>query len=453
MRLAGKLPATPTMTIQSLPEWIACSQLKSWSDQEVFVRGLLESLTLGQLAELITIVEKGNVIDQHCALAVLRNFAYAKYDGRWSLEKYDRLVAILRKHIVEDYPGDLGRHSFRVLAELNFSWTDEFLSTFPLDRIPQEKRGFFVYDLACLGTESARKQLEQIAQGDWEEANDAKSRCKAALHSPQPSDERHYNPPVQLSGPLLESPEWQRLLKGTGDPRQEAGGWSQFLSDRDVANLITTWELEETDGHRCAGLVLTMLAKNKDRRIEPERERILKRAWSLGGQRFEETGYLPSEYYLIKDFDRDGAVQFVLGQFELDKLTERQADSLFREMRALRGPRIVARLQELATKGGGLAEEAAGCLDDIEPVTPQRLAARAATWREQHNEQDLRWIYNRFLDGTPAGSPITPIIDLLGEPTQAGERWFSWKGKDLRGHLYLETDKYGTLDWMRLYDE
>jgi hypothetical protein len=41
----------------------------------------------------------------------------------------------------------------------------------------------------------------------------------------------------------------------------------------------------------------------------------------------------------------------------------------------------------------------------------------------------------------------------MGKPTEKGERFYFWKSNASQVRLYLETDKNGDLDWMKLYEK
>jgi len=441
------------MTIRAIPEWTACRQIADWARQFDEALKIFKAASPSQLDELIAIAEGGDPADQHVALSVLEHFARAKYDLRWNLDRRDCLIRVLRKHVIEEYPQDIARHAVSLLRLMDYPWLDEFLGSFPLDQISEKNCSALVYDLSNQLTEQARIQLIRMAQAGWEDASRIKWTSNASpLPSPPVADEWHYNPPKRLSGPLVGSPEWQRLIK-SNNVFQEIGLWLHFVSEKDIADLVAAWDRDDPDDHRCAGDVFRALALKKDTRLAPERERVLKRAESLGCQLFEKLGRLPSEYYVIKDFDRDRAVDFVLARLEQRTLPQGHEESLFREMTKLGGPRVIVRIQQLAVQGGKLAKDAAIYLDEAGPATPERIESKAERWRQKRNARDLRWLYFRHLEETKHGASIDPILRLLGKPTKKGEGFYSWKSKASRVHLYLETDKDGNLNWMKLYDE
>jgi hypothetical protein len=443
------------MTIQSIREWSACRQIPNWSRQHNEAEKIFKSASSDHLDELIAIVQSGEPADQHVALSVLEHFARAKYDLRWTRERNDRLVHALRKQIVDKYPHDISRHAVQLLREMDFSWLDEFLASFPLEQISDENCPALIWDLSNQLTEAARAQLLLMAEAGWKEALQIKWTVNAppgSLRTAPPVDERHYNPPTRLSGPLVGSPEWQRL-KTSQNSIGEIALWFRFLTPQDIADLATAWDGDNPDDRRCAGHVLREAAQKQDSRLATVRERILRRAESLASPMFEETGTLPSEYYVIQDLDRERAVDFVLARLDQPNLSPRHAHSLFRVMRRLKSPRIIARAQELAGQSGPLAKDAETYLDDITPVMPERMEAVAERWRQEHSARDLKWIYFRHLDPTAAGADIGPILKLLGEPSEQGQRFYSWKSNASPVRLHLETNTDGNLNWMKLYDE
>jgi hypothetical protein len=441
------------MTIQSIPEWAACRQIASWPDQSDKAEKIFKGASPTQLDELIGIAETGELADQHVALSVLDHFARARYDLRWNLERRDCLIRTLRQLIIEKYPQAIGRHPLCVLRLMDYPWVDEFLSTFPLDQVSEKNSSALIFDLSNQVTEAARAQLKRMAQAGWEEAARIKWTDHALpLSSPPTADDWHYNPPTRLSGPLVGSPEWQRLIKSDNVSR-EIGLWLHFLNEKDIADLAGAWDRDDPNDHRCAGAVLGALAVKQEPRLAPERERILKRAESLGRQSFQELGRLPSEYYVIKDFDRERAIDFVLSSLDQAALTRQHEENLFREMKTLRSPRVIARIQQLAEQGGKLATDAAIYLDEAGPATPERIESKAERWRQKRNARDLSWLYFQHLEKAKPGTPIDSTLRLLGKPTEKGERFFSWKSRASRVRLYIETDKNGQLDWMRLYEE
>jgi hypothetical protein len=271
---------------------------------------------------------------------------------------------------------------------------------------------------------------------------------------PQPaSDEWDYNPHTRLTGRLLTSPEWKHLLKSQ-NPLQEIQLWLDSVSDSDLVDLADAWERDDPDDHRCAGGVIRQLALRNDSRLADYRARILRAAHSLATKIFQETGILPSEYYVIRDLSREQALDFVLACLDTEKSSLRHLQSAFREMKMLGGPRVIVLIEGLAGEGGPLAEDAAIFLDEAGPVTPDKIAAKSEGWRKSRNARDLHWLFFSHIErDTQQGSDIEAILTLLGEPSERGEGFFSWKSKGSLVHLYLETDKSGMLDWMRLYED
>jgi hypothetical protein len=189
-----------------------------------------------------------------------------------------------------------------------------------------------------------------------------------------------------------------------------------------------------------------------DARLASNRTRILNHAESLGRKIFHETSHLPSEYYVIRDLTRERATDFVLACLDSEKSSLSHLQSAFREMQALGGPRVMACIEQLAANAGPLAKDAAIFLDEAGPVTPDKIAAKSARWRKTRNARDLRWLFYRHIEAnTPQGSTIEEILTLLGKPSEGGEGFYSWESKDPQVHLYLETDKSGRFDWMKLY--
>jgi hypothetical protein len=440
------------MAITSLPEWVACRAISPWPKQHSPAEKIFKAASAAALEDLILIVESGGIDDQHVALSTLKHFAWAKLDARWSLARRDRLVRVLRKHVVERYPDDIAQHSMYVLHIMDFAWLSEFLTGIPLEQVSEEDRPRLVYDLSNILTERSRERLLLMIEAGWEGTECVKWPMNAACSfPPQPApDEWDYNPHTRLTGRLLCSPEWKHLLKSQ-NPLGEIELWLASVSDDDLADLADAWERDDPDDHRCAGGVIRQLALRNDSRLADYRERILRRAQPLATKIYQETGVLPSEYYVIRDLSRDQAIDFVLA-LDTEKSSIRHLQSAFHEMRMLGGPRVIARIERLAAEGGPLAKDAAIFLDEAGPVTPEKIAAKGERWRKSRNARDLQWLFFSHIErNTQQGSDIEAILTLLGEPSERGERSCWWKSKDPLVNLYLETDKSGKLDWMRLY--
>lgn len=169
---------------------------------------------------------------------------------------------------------------------------------------------------------------------------------------------------------------------------------------------------------------------------------------------FQETGSLPSEYYVIREVDREQAIDFVLGRLDSEESSIKHLQSAFAEIAALGGRRAIARIEQLAAQGGPLTQTAATFLDERGPVTPEKIAAKSEHWQKNRNALDLKWLFFSCIErNSKQGSDIEAILALLGEPSKQGERFFSWKSKGSPVNLYLETDESGNLDWMRLYED
>jgi hypothetical protein len=444
------------MAITSLPEWVACRAISSWWKQYSGAEKIFKAASAAELDDLILVAESGSVDDQHVALSTLNHFAYAKLDARWTAARRDSLVHVLRKHVVERYPDDIARHSVSVLRLMDFSWLDEFLTGIPLEQISEEDRPKLVYDLDNVRTERSRERLLLMMEAGWRSWGGAKVEwpMKAAPGSlpPQPTpDEWDYNPHTRIAGALLSSPEWKHLLKSQ-NPLREIQLWLDCVTDSDLADLADAWERGDPDDHRCAGGVIRQLALRNDSRLADYRARILRRAHSLATKIFQETGILPSEYYVIRDLSREQAIDFVTACVDSEESSLKHLQSAFREMMTLGGPRIIARIEKLGAQGGPLAKDAATYLDEAGPVTPEKIATKSARWRKTRNARDLRWLFFSHIErNTHKGSTIEEILTLLGKPSEASNGGYCWRSKDPMVHLYLETDESGRLDWMKLY--
>lgn len=445
------------MGITSLPEWSACRAIPSWPKRRDAAMKIYKAASAAQLDELISIVESGGSDDQHVALSALEHFSRAKLDARWTAAHRDRLVHVLRKHVVEQYPDDLARHSVSVVDVMDFAWLDEFLTGIPLTQVSEEDRPKLVYDLSNHRTERSRERLLLMMEAGWRSWGGAKvdwpmKAAPGSLPPQPPSDEWDYNPHTSITGPLLGSPEWKHLLKSQ-NPLQEALLWLDSIMDSDLESLVEAWEGEDPSDQRCVGIVIRQMAQQNDLRLTKYRARILKQAQSVAAKVFQESGFLPSEYYVIRDVDREQAIDFVLSRLNNKESSLKHLQSAFAEMAALGGPRVVAHIEQLAAQSGPMAQAADTFLDERGPVTPEKIAAKSARWHKNRLGQDLKWLFFRHIEPqTKQGSSIEAILTLLGEPSKRGERFCEWKSKDSPVHsIYLETDKFGKLDWMRFY--
>lgn len=296
--------------------------------------------------------------------------------------------------MVERYPDDIARHSVSVLRIIDFAWLGEFLTGIPLEQVSEEDRPKLVYDLSNHLTERSRVRLLPMIEAGWEGTERVKWPMNAAGSlPPQPvSDEWDYNPHTRLTGRLLRSPERKYLLKSQ-NPLQEIQLWLDSVTDSDLADLADAWERDDPDDHRCAGGVIRQLALRNDSRLADYRARILRRAHSLATKIFQETRILPSEYYVIRDLSREQAIDFITACLDNEASSLKHLQSAFAEMAALGGPRVIARIEQLAAQGGPLAQTAATFLDERGPVTLEKIAAKSARWRKSRNARDLKWLF------------------------------------------------------------
>jgi len=445
------------MTITSLPEWSACRAIPSWPKQHDAASKIFKATSPIQLDELISIAESGGVDDQNVALSTLEHFSRAKLDARWTAARRDRLLRVLRKHVMERYPDDIARHSASVLRVMDFNWLDEFLTGIPLEQVSEEDRPRLVYDLSCHRTEQSRARLLLMMEAGWRGWGGAivewPMKVAPGTLPPQPaSDEWDYNPRTHITGPLLSSPEWKHLLKSQ-NPLQEALLWLDSITDSDLASLAEAWESNDPSDQRYAGIVIRQIAQRNSVRLTDFRTRILKQAQSLGFKAFQETGFLPSEYYVIRDVDREQAIDFLMARLDSQESSPKHLQTAFAELAALGGPRVVARIEQLAVQSGPLAKAAATYLDERGAISPEQVAAKSARWSKNRNGRDLKWLYFRYIEPTTSkGSGLEEMRKLLGEPSKHGERFCEWTSTDSPVHkIHLETDKSGRLDWMRFY--
>lgn len=444
------------LPLTSRPEWLACRNIPSWPKQRPAAENIFKVASAAGFDDLIAIAQCGDTEDQHVALSTLEHFSHAKLDQRWTAARRDRLLRILREHVVEGYPAPVAQHSVSILRIMDYSWLEDFLTGIPLNEVAEQDRPKLVYDLSNILTERSRQRLLQIIEAGWEGTEYLKWPLNAApgsLPPPPATDDWDYNPHTQVTRPLLTSPEWKHLLKSQS-PLQEVLLWLDSITAADVAALANAWESNDPSNHRCAGAVIRQLALRNDPRLAPYRARILKHAQSLAADAFQETGVLPSEYYAIRDLSREHAIDFVLTCLDGESCSSRHLQSAFGEMKTLGGPRIIARIEQLAAEGGPLTKEAVAFLDDLGPVTPEKVATRSERWRKTGNPRDLKWLYFSYIErNVPPGSSIEPIFALLGKPSEQGESYFNWKSNGSLVHLHLETDRSGNVDWMKLYED
>jgi hypothetical protein len=232
------------MAIKSRPEWVACRAISSWPKQRSAAEKIFKAASAAELDDLILVVESDSIGDQHVALSTLEHFSLAKLDARWSLARRDRLVQVLRKHVVERYPDDVARHSVSVLRVMDFAWLGEFLTGIPLEQVSEEDHAKLVYDLSNHLTEQSRARLVLMIEAGWEGTERVKWPMNATPGSllPQPaSDEWDYNPHTRVTGPLLSSPEWKHLLKSE-NALNEVELWLDSVPSSDLDGLVQAWE-------------------------------------------------------------------------------------------------------------------------------------------------------------------------------------------------------------------
>jgi len=442
------------MTLTSLPEWLAFRRTSGATPKRLDAEAVFKVCTAAHFDDLISLAETGTTDEQRCAFMVVDHFLWAKQDPRWNSDRRDRLVRISRKLVVETYPQDPGFLAIETLRMLDFSWAAEFLGLFPLERVPEDRQTGFIVQLDSPPAEQTRVQLERVVQCGWHDDYRAKNALKRPLTPAPPGDEWDYNPHTQVSGPLLASPEWEHLTKSQ-NPWIESRLWVDSVTEADVAALVAAWEHDDPPAihdHRCSGHVLRELALRNNPLLAPHRERIVRRAESLASAAFAASGFIPLAYFVLRELDRERAVDFVLASIDQEGLSARHQNSLLGEMGGLGGPRILAKLQELAAGTGPLAQNAANFLEANAPVTPEKIAATAKRWREKRDAKDLQWLYFRRIEQIRSGEPVDLILQLLGAPTKRGERFCSWESAGSPISLYFETDRDGNLDWMKLYE-
>jgi len=442
------------LPLTSRPDWLACRNIPLWPKQYSTAEKIFKALSASEFDDLISIAQSGDIEDQHVALSTLEYFSRAKLDARWTAARRDRLLRILREHVVERYPDPIAQHSVAILRIMDPAWIEDFLTDIPLDDVAEQDRPKLVYDLGNILTERSRQRLLLMIEASWEGTEYVKWPLNAAAGNPPSTpepDEWDYNPHTQVTGPLLSSPEWKHLLKSQA-PLQEVLLWLDSITDADVAALADAWEGNDPSHRRCAAAAIRQLGLRDDARLSPYRARILRHAQSTAAEIFEKTGVLPSEYYAIRDLYREHAIDFVLTCLDCESSGPRNLQSAFGEMKTLGGARIIARMEQLAAQGGPLAQGAATFLDEMGPVTPEIVAAKSKRWQETANQRDLKWLFFSHIErNIRQGSSIEPILALLGKPSEQGERYFNWKSKGSPVHFYLETDRSGNLDWMKLY--
>jgi hypothetical protein len=143
--------------------------------------------------------------------------------------------------------------------------------------------------------------------------------------------------------------------------------------------------------------------------------------------------------------DRDRAVERILS-LDLETLPQESQKAAVYYLGCGNRERAKSRLLDLYNAGGSLGQQAEEALElhGLIVPGPDRIQEVATRWRAEHRWQDLHWLYDYVIERLPPESPIQPILDLLGPPSDGsgGNEYFYSYGE---GNVYLEADAKGIL--------
>jgi hypothetical protein len=92
----------------------------------------------------------------------------------------------------------------------------------------------------------------------------------------------------------------------------------------------------------------------------------------------------------------------------------------------------VARLRGIRMAGGPFADGALMHLEGLGFIDPARLEEVARQWREKRDGASLNWLTSHYIERLqpPEGHPLQPVLDLLGEPTDASGYTIIYETRD-----------------------
>jgi len=155
-------------------------------------------------------------------------------------------------------------------------------------------------------------------------------------------------------------------------------------------------------------------------------------------------------WHLVYGEDPDAAFEFLVS-IPLDGLDDHQLRGLIRNLRLAPRELAFARLGDIVKLGGSIGAASLRAIENLGGITPSALAAVAEEWRESRSRDALNRLYHVFIVHQPAGSPIGPILDVLGPPTLENSHDYRWETDEEDPiQLAVFTDGAGCLDGFKL---
>ncbi len=224
------------------------------------------------------------------------------------------------------------------------------------------------------------------------------------------------------------------------------------LTRRDVDQLIGLRPSKHEVRQATLYLLATLL-RNKDPRLT----KAHRAEWCEGLSRDIRSDYPSARgFYQWAELDPDAAKRFVLS-FEPTGLDSDAArlhiENVVRYRRTT--PAAIDRLKELVSRSDATSARAREALEGLGPLSEDMLAAKARRWRQYRRRADLNWLYDRYISPHCLGTPIEPILVLLGKPQRSDlERDYRWETRE-RGdqdtiQLMLLADGAGRVNGMKL---
>lgn len=190
-----------------------------------------------------------------------------------------------------------------------------------------------------------------------------------------------------------------------------------LLRRSDVEELVVLYERTKSRYQaRAAFHVLDALVDARDKRLSSQ---TLER-WRKAVIRRVRRGYpRESGLHLWAGWDLKAACKFLLS-FDPTGLDTDDAARYVEDLGRYRQsfPDALERLREVASgKHGETAGGAANLLlKRTAPPTAAELAAKGPAWRRSRRSQVLSWLYYNHICVLSKGSPIDPLLAILGEP-------------------------------------
>jgi hypothetical protein len=215
----------------------------------------------------------------------------------------------------------------------------------------------------------------------------------------------------------------------------------------DLVEIVRSGNAEEKD---TALRLLGPIVRSRDTTVQSRLPSDWKpAAWTvLREQTFTPAGTLA--WTLLLHVDREAVNKFLI-KIPVANLSEAERALLIG--RLCRAPRAeaCAKFREIEALGGHEAAEARRQRENLGGVDDEVLQKVAADWRQKHSRETLNRLLNIYVNHLPAGTPIAPLLKLLGTPSQQSPHDYRWAtDEEDPVQLAVFTDNDDHLDGWKL---